>query len=233
MILDFPNPELSTPEGIVLAGGTPSAENLQRAYAKGIFPWPHEGAPLLWFSPPERGVLDFKDLHLPRSFRKVLRKNAFEVRWNTCFGEVIKACAEAPRSGESGTWITPQMQAGYLQAHRQGWAHSVEIFLAGELVGGLYGVALDRYFSAESMFFKVSPASKVAFIFLILALKQSGSHWVDVQMITPVTEAFGGRYIDRSVFLKRLQDGPPLELKPLRPRSGQLTEEELTWIENH
>ncbi len=231
MSIIFPDPEEANPEGIVAVGGRPLSENLKVAYAAGIFPWPHEGLPLLWFSPPERGVIDFSTLHIPRTLQRQLKKTSFEVRWNTSFEQVISACASAVRKGSTGTWITPEMARGYTQAHREGWAHSVEVFSGSELVGGLYGVSAPTYFSAESMFYKVSPASAFALIHLIRQLKRLGFQWLDVQMITPVTERFGGRYIERSEFLKRLRTGPEISWSAPPASTAQLTREEIRWLE--
>lgn len=229
MALDFLDPRSAGSEGLVYVGGQPTPENLKAAYAQGIFPWPQEGVPLLWFSPAQRGVVDFKDLHVGRTLRRVLLNNKFEIRWNTRFEDVMRGCATTPRKEGHGTWITEDMVHGYCGAHKQGWAHSVEVFLKGELVGGIYGVLSHNYFSAESMFYKVSSASKVALIFLILELKRAGHQWLDIQMITPVTRALGGRYIPRDEFLARIQQPKSSALEG-RARPGILSSEELRWI---
>src|SRR5438094_669305 len=145
-VLEFPDPRDTGPEGLLALGGDLSAETLLLAYGQGIFPWPIEGAPALtWFSPVERGVLDFAELHLPRSLRHFSKKAPFRFTFDQAFGQVIEACQAAYRPGQPGTWITPEMLEAYVEFHRRGYAHSVEAWepATGELVGGLYGVYVD------------------------------------------------------------------------------------------
>lgn len=200
----FPNPRKTDPNGILCVGGDLSPNVLLEAYSQGIFPWPQEDCPLLWFCPLERGVLDFSDFHEPKSFRKWRRKTKIEIRKNTCFEKVIKKCATVPRS-EKGTWIFPDMIEAYSELHSLGWAHSYEAFLEDKLVGGLYGVDINGLFSGESMFFEESGASKLCFYNLVEDLKNQGRTWIDTQMVTPVVQQFGGKLIPREEFLSRLE----------------------------
>ncbi|MBC7173177.1 MAG: leucyl/phenylalanyl-tRNA--protein transferase, partial [Polyangiaceae bacterium] len=142
--LVFPPPESAAPEGIVAVGGDVTPERLVLAYSQGIFPWPVRGYPLLWFSPDPRFVLDLGAVHVPRSLRKEIRRSRFEVRFDTAFYDVIAACAAASRPGQDGTWITPELERGYHRLFELGYAHSVEAFEDGKLVGGLYGVAFGH-----------------------------------------------------------------------------------------
>lgn len=201
----FPDPTEATEEGLLCVGGDLSVTTLLSAYAKGIFPWPQVGYPLLWFSPPKRGIIDFSELHISKSLRKELRVN-HKITFDKAFAEVIKACAEVPRSHESGTWILPEMQEAYRKFHKAGYVHSVELWEDEELVGGVYGVFVRGIFSGESMFFKRDNASKICLLALIQRLQQSGLSWIDTQMVTPVVEQLGGKYISREQFLERLEN---------------------------
>ncbi len=201
----FPDPSEATEEGLVGVGGDLEVETLSSAYSKGIFPWPQPGYPLLWFSPPKRGVIDFSELHISKSLRKELRAS-HQITFDTYFEEVIQSCAEIPRSHESGTWILPEMQQAYVAFHKAGFAHSVELREEGNLVGGMYGVFIRGVFSGESMFFKRDNASKICLLAMIQRLRSSGVNWIDTQMVTPVVEQLGGKYIERRVFLERLRE---------------------------
>ncbi len=202
----FPNPRTAGEDGLLCYGGNLEVETLFAAYNQGIFPWPQEGLPLLWFSPEQRGVLDFRDLHWPRRFVRTLKDARFHITFNRAFTEVIRECALIPRSHEPGTWILPAMQEAYLRFHEAGFAHSVECWQEGQLVGGLYGVYVGGVFSGESMFFKVSDASKRCLFSLIQVLQASGVGWMDIQMMTPVLENLGGKYVSRDEFLLRLEE---------------------------
>jgi leucyl/phenylalanyl-tRNA--protein transferase len=192
-------------------------DSLLLAYRQGIFPWPIEGAPALtWFSPLERGILDFGELHLPRSLRKFAAKTPYRFTFDQAFDQVIDACQAAFRPGQPGTWITQELRDAYVEFHREGHAHSVEAWLPteqegspansnGELVGGLYGVYLDGVFAGESMFFKKPNASKLALLHLIDRLRSNGIEWMDIQVQTPHMQALGGKLIPRDEFLERLQ----------------------------
>jgi leucyl/phenylalanyl-tRNA---protein transferase len=206
-VLRFPDPRQTGPEGLLALGGDLSPETLLLAYRQGIFPWPIEGAPALtWFSPLERGVLDFSELHVPRSLKLHLKKNPFRITFDQAFEKIITACQAAYRPGQPGTWITPEMLEAYVEFHREGHAHSVEAWNpAGELVGGLYGVYYRGAFAGESMFHKETNASKIALLALVEKLKTQGIDWMDIQVLTPHMEALGARLIPRDDFLDRLK----------------------------
>ena len=201
----FPPPHLATAEGVVALGGRPDAETLLDAYSHGIFPWPHEGLPLLWFSPDPRFALVPEEAHVPRSLRKRMRRGDFEVRADTAFAKVIRACARKPRPGQDGTWITAEMIEGYTALHAAGLAHSIEAWQDGALVGGLYGISLGATFFGESMFTEVPDASKVAFATLLANLVRWRFHLVDCQSWTEHLERFGAEEWPRRRFLGVLQ----------------------------
>lgn len=205
-ILKFPHPESAAPNGILAVGGDLKVETLVDAYSRGIFPWPQEGTPLLWFSPPERGVLIFDHFRIPKSVQRLVKKNDFKITFNTSFKDVIENCSKIPRDHESGTWILPSMIEAYVKLHSLGYALSIEAWKNEELVGGLYGVLIKGVFSGESMFFKESGASKLCLIHLVEHLKSQGHEWMDIQMVTPVLELFGGEYISRQNFLNMLSN---------------------------
>lgn len=203
----FPDPRVvPTESGIICVGGEMSAEVLQEAYAWGIFPWPHDDLPLLWFCPDERGVLDFKDLHLPKSFQKWLKKNEsqIEIRFNHDFKAVITRCAEKKRKGQKGTWITNEIKKAYVDLFKEGHAFSLECYREKKMIAGIYGVKSLNYCSCESMFFEEPNASKLAFYKLIQKLQSEGLTWVDIQMVTDISGQFGGKYITKRQFLKRV-----------------------------
>lgn len=203
--LDFPPLEqaLRNPNGLLAAGGDLSAERLLSAYRHGCFPWFQEGQPILWWSPDPRMVLIPEELHVSHSLRKLLRQGRFTVSFDRDFAAVIEACA-APRAYADGTWITPAMQAAYLQLHRQGIAHSVEVWEDERLVGGLYGLAIGRLFFGESMFSRRTNASKVAFVTLAERLRECGFALIDCQMHTAHLASFGAREIPRPEFAEYL-----------------------------
>lgn len=201
---NFPDPRKASPEGIVAVGGQPVPELLFEAYANGIFPWPVEGYPLLWFSPPERGVLFFKELHIPRSLAHERKRARFRFTFDRAFERVIEACATATRADGEGTWITEAMRRGYIEFHRDGHAHSVEAWEGEQLVGGLYGVDAGGAFAGESMFYLRPNASKLALLFLIEHLASRGLEWLDIQVLTPHLKALGARLISREEFLELL-----------------------------
>ena len=169
--LRFPPPEGASAEGIVAVGGDFRPQRLLLGYAQGIFPWPSEGLPLLWFSPDPRFVLTPETAHIGRSLRKKLRKQPFEIRFDTAFAEVIRACAATRRPGQRGTWIIEELVEGYEALHALGFAHSIEAWRDGRLVGGLYGVGLGQVFFGESMFAYEADASKCAFAVLLAQLR--------------------------------------------------------------
>ncbi|HEY0080633.1 MAG TPA: leucyl/phenylalanyl-tRNA--protein transferase [Pyrinomonadaceae bacterium] len=204
MPVRFPDPRSATEEGLVAAGGSLDIETLLEAYRRGIFPWPIEGYPLLWFSPPERGVLEFKDLHVSRSLSKARRQTTLRFTFDAAFDRVIRACARAQRPDAGGTWITPQMIRAYCEFHRAGRAHSVEAWQGDELVGGLYGVDADGAFAGESMFYTQPNASKLALLHLVEHLRARGLDWLDIQVMTPHMQALGAKLIPRDAFLQKL-----------------------------
>jgi leucyl/phenylalanyl-tRNA--protein transferase len=204
--LAFPPPHLATEEGLLAVGGDLSPERLILAYKNGIFPWYNPGEPILWWSPDPRLVLLPSELHVSRSLRRLLRKHKFQVTFNTRFREVIDACARAKRRAGEGTWITPEMESAYIRLNDLGYAHSVEAWRDGRLAGGLYGVALGRFFFGESMFTNVSNASKVAFVTLVKRLKTLEFKLIDCQVYTRHLVSLGAREIPRKEFLKRIRE---------------------------
>ncbi|MGE0529130.1 MAG: leucyl/phenylalanyl-tRNA--protein transferase [Bdellovibrionales bacterium] len=200
----FPDPRHTLAEGIVDVSDDLRVERLLEAYSFGIFPWPHEDLPTLWYSPDERGVLDFNEFHIPRSLAKVSRKAPWTCTFNRDFSSVIEACASIRRPHQRGTWISRKLVRAYLDFHRAGYAHSVEVWDGTELVGGLYGVYVAGVFSGESMFFRVPNASKFALVQLVEFLRANGLTWMDIQMVTPLLQTFGGKYISRQSYLDRL-----------------------------
>ncbi|PWU20866.1 MAG: leucyl/phenylalanyl-tRNA--protein transferase [Bdellovibrio sp.] len=197
----FPDPADATGEGLVAVGGQLDPQTLLTAYGQGIFPWPQPDTPMLWFSPDPRGVLVFKDLHISRSLRRAQKKLKWEFTVNQAFDRVIQACAGQPRPGQNGTWITPEVIAAYRRLFARGHVLSVECWEGEEVVGGIYGVITEKYFSAESMFHLRPNASKLCLLELVGELRRRGHAWMDVQMITPVVAALGGKYIPRKQFL--------------------------------
>lgn len=202
----FPPPEHANPDGIVAIGASPAPEILKIAYRNGIFPWPHEGLPLPWFSPDPRFVLEPSLAHLPKSLRKVMKRETYSVRCDTRFADVMRGCQRAYRPGQSGTWITDEMVAGYSALHQEGFAHSIEAYRDDELVGGLYGVSFGSVFCGESMFAEAPDASKVAFATLIANLLVWGFTLIDCQVYTDHLARFGAKEWDRSAYLDALED---------------------------
>ena len=203
--MDFPDPSQANADGLLAYGGDLHPERLLAAYAQGIFPWPGgEDWPILWYSPDPRMVLVPTALHISHSLRKILKKCPFEVRFDTAFAQVIHACATVPRPGQAGTWITTDMLEAYCLLHELGFAHSAEAWVADELVGGLYGVALGAAFFGESMFARRPEASKVAFVHLVQHLQAWQFHLVDCQMHTDHLARFGAVLWRRERFLQAL-----------------------------
>jgi leucyl/phenylalanyl-tRNA--protein transferase len=196
---------LRRPSGLLAAGGDLSPERLLAAYRQGIFPWYCEGEPILWWSPDPRMVLFPDELRVTRSLAKRLRNAGFEVTADRAFEQVIEHCSE-PRPGQPGTWITAQMKQAYTRLHRLGYAHSIETWQQGELVGGLYGIALGRMFFGESMFSRASDASKVALVRLVQHLESLRFGMIDCQMRTALLASLGARAIPRTEFARRLED---------------------------
>lgn len=197
----FPNPEDADPDGLLAVGGDLSVERLVCAYSNGIFPWFSEDSPILWWSTDPRLILCPKDLHVPRSLRRVLNKGVFRFTMDHDFSGVIRGCAESARPDQEGTWIVDEMIEAYEALYDRGIAHSVEAWQGDELVGGLYGVSLGRIFFGESMFFRVPDASKAAFVVMVRHLDQWGFEMVDCQQTTKHLLRFGAREIPRSDFI--------------------------------
>ncbi len=233
-ITRFPDPRRTTEEGILALGGDLEPESLLLAYRQGIFPWPvdDEGESVLaWFCPPERAILEFSELHVPARLARTARQKPYEFTVNRDFRAVIEACAESPRPGQAGTWITQEMVEAYCELHRLGYAISVEanspphllvetrvkndadhFQKAAEhvsaavppLVGGIYGVLIDGVFAGESMFYRAPNASKLALLHLIEWLRAQGITWMDIQVMTPHMKALGAKNISRDEFLEKL-----------------------------
>lgn len=204
---DTPFPPLEhalvKPNGLLAAGGDLSPERLLSAYRRGIFPWFNDGEPILWWSPDPRMVLFPHELKVSRSLRQTLKKKRYEIRTDHAFSSVIQACA-APRRKQDGTWIHNEMIAAYSELHRQGIAHSVETWINGELAGGLYGVAIGQMFYGESMFSRITDASKIALVHLVKQLENWNFGLIDCQMKTTHLASMGAREIPRSFFVQRL-----------------------------
>lgn len=203
-LIHFEDPRSASCDGVVAVGGSLSTANLVRAYRRGIFPWPMNEYLLPWCCPEKRAILEFNDLHIPRSLARARRQGRVHFTTDQAFAEVITACAAISRNGESGTWITNAMMRAYRKLHERGYAHSVEAWEGSTLVGGLYGVDAGGAFSGESMFHYQANASKLALLYLIEHLQRRGLDWLDIQMITPHMEALGAKEIDRAEFLQKL-----------------------------
>jgi leucyl/phenylalanyl-tRNA--protein transferase len=199
--LYFPPVETTSPEGIVAVGGDLSPERLVLAYNSGIFPWFEDDEPILWWSPPERMVLFFEDLKISKSMRNIINQKKFKVTFNTAFKEVIQNCKKISRKDQPGTWITDNMVEAYCKLHELGIAKSVEVWENGELVGGLYGIDLGHVFCGESMFSKVSNASKMAFIALAKQLEMANYRLLDCQVYNDHLASLGCVEIERDDFL--------------------------------
>jgi leucyl/phenylalanyl-tRNA---protein transferase len=218
-IPEFPPVEYADEHGLLAVGGDLSVESLALAYRSGVFPWPHEGYPLMWFAPPERAILDFEDFKTPKRVRRYLKKTTFTFHVNRDFASVIDGCATSPnRKGQKGTWITREMKRAYLAFHRAGYAHCFEARNeADELVGGLYGVLIGRAFAGESMFYRESNASKFVIISLVELLRARGVAWMDIQMLTPLMAMFGAKCISREDYMERLSKAVAAETPYLPP----------------
>ncbi|BBO66193.1 leucyl/phenylalanyl-tRNA--protein transferase [Desulfosarcina alkanivorans] len=203
--LSFPPPHLAIKEGLLAVGGDLSPERLILAYRNGIFPWYSPGDPILWWSPDPRLVLYPDELYVSKSLRRVIRRKRFHITFDEAFDSVIRECAEVKRSYGEGTWITEEMKDAYCELHRQGYAHSVEAWQGDSLVGGLYGIAIGHAFFGESMFSRVSNASKVAFVSLVENLRKLNFKLIDCQVKTDHLIRFGAREIPRKLFLEQVE----------------------------
>lgn len=202
--LGFPDPEEADENGIVAFGGDLTPSRLMLAYRNGIFPWYSKGDPILWWSPDPRLILNLEDFKLRKSLKKRLKH--FEIRFDTAFEDVIKQCSAKPRPGQKGSWILPEVIEAYTALHGMGYAHSVEAWQDGELVGGLYGVAVGGIFCGESMFAHVSDASKAALAALVEHLKRQGFELIDAQVPTDHLKSLGAVEVSRVYFMERLRD---------------------------
>lgn len=201
--LAFPPPELAE-DGLLAVGGDLSPQRLLLAYRTGIFPWYDDEAPILWHSPDPRCVFVLANVQPSRSLRKTIAKGVYDVRYDQAFARVIRACKEARRPGQGGTWITDEMEDAYVKLHELGFAHSVESYRDGELAGGLYGVSIGQMFFGESMFTLQPDASKVAFMSLARRLHGRGWSLIDSQVANPLTLSLGAEEWPREQYLERL-----------------------------
>ena len=218
----FPDPR-SARGDIIAIGEDLSSETLRDAYGHGIFPWPHDELPLPWFSPRRRAVIFFSELHIGRTLRRTMRDSSYEFTIDRAFEDVIRACASTSRREGEGTWIGPEIIRAYTRLHREGDAHSVEVWSGQNLVGGLYGIDAGGVFTGESMFHRQTDASKLALLHLIEHLRNRGAAWLDCQIMTPHMRALGAREIPRTRFLDLLEETQARALRlfgerPSRPQ---------------
>lgn len=203
--LAFPDPHFAAEEGLLAVGGDLSQKRLLLAYSMGIFPWYSEDEPILWWSPDPRLVLFPDDLRVSRSLRRLIKKGVFSVTMDTAFDRVINECARIRRENDEGTWIVADMNQAYCRLHDAGFAHSVETWQDGHLVGGLYGISLGRSFFGESMYARASNASKIALVTLVEYLKELDFDMIDCQVTTEHLLSFGAEEIPRSLYLNKLE----------------------------
>lgn len=222
----LPDPQGTDESGLVGFGADLAVETLVDAYRRGVFPWPHPGVPLPWFSPNPRGVLLPDQVHVSRSLARTMRRRGWATTVDAAFGEVIAACA-APRRDDTGTWITAGMQDAYVRLHQRGWAHSLEVWDGGALVGGIYGVRVGAVFTGESMFHRATDASKVALVDLAVRWREAGGELVDVQIATEHLRSMGVTEIPRGAFLARLAEWRD---RPVRIRTDRLPASRLTYL---
>lgn len=201
-IIEFPDYKFATKEGILALGGDLSEKRLLFAYNNGIFPWFSEGEPIVWYCPPKRMVLFPNDLKVSKSMRKIINKNEFVITENRAFNEVIYNCKNIDRKDGFGTWITHEMEQAYIRLHEIGVAKSIEVWLNDELVGGLYGLEINNVFCGESMFSKVSNASKLAFIHLV---ENNNYELIDCQVYNPHLASLGAKEVSRESFISILK----------------------------
>ena len=206
----FPPVEEARPDGLLAVSRDLGVEHLRAAYRSGVFPWPVDDGGVLWFAPPRRALLFFERLHVPRRLARALRAANFEFRFDTAFEEVVGHCSTVARKSQGGTWITPKLRRAYLDFHLAGQAHSFEAWDAdGRLAGGLYGVWLGKFFAGESMFQLRTGASKFALLHAVSHLRNHGLAWMDVQVLNPLTAAFGAEEVTRRHFMRLLRQALP------------------------
>lgn len=203
--LQFPPVHLSEADGLLAMGGDLSTERLLLAYRSGIFPW-YEGDQILWWSPDPRFILFPFELKISKSVASLIKKDAFDFTTNKAFAEVLHHCKHIRRNGQEGTWITDELQQSLIRLHELGYAHSAEVWQNGELVGGLYGVRMGRVFFGESMFSRVSNASRYAFIKYVKLLEKEGVELIDCQVHTDYLESMGARMIERKAFIRMVKN---------------------------
>ena len=218
---------LIEPNGLLCAGGDLSAQRLLLAYRQGIFPWYSVGEPILWWSPDPRMVLVPSEFKISRSLQRTLRAGTYQIQLDSNFPAVMRFCAQTPRNGQVGTWITAEIQEAYGKLHKLGFAHSVETWMNGKLVGGLYGLAIGKMFYGESMFSHATDASKLALAHLTRFLTEQGFGLIDCQMNTPHLASLGAREIPRSEFITQL-----LALTAVLPLKGRwpIDGASLAWV---
>ncbi|MFT7859948.1 MAG: leucyl/phenylalanyl-tRNA--protein transferase [Sulfurimonas sp.] len=202
--LAFPDPRNTNEDGILAWGGDLNPSRLIRAYQHGIFPWYAHGDPILWWSPDPRLIMELDDFKLSKSLKKSMKK--FTYKFDTKFRTVMEKCATTPRKEQNGTWINQDVIEAYTELHHMGYAHSVESYYDGELVGGLYGIAIGKVFCGESMFAHKSDASKAAYAYLVEHLKEWGYNFIDCQVPTEHLKSLGAKEVARDYFLMRLEN---------------------------
>lgn len=210
--LEFPDPQEADADGLVGAGGDLTPESLVQAYRSGIFPWYDEASPLLWWSPDPRAVLPLERLHVSRRLARRCRRRDYRLSWDEAFPEVMRRCGE---NRDDGTWILPEMVDAYSELHRRGLAHSFEVWVDGELAGGLYGVLVGGLFAAESMFHRHTDASKIALVAAVRSVFAAGVELFDVQFLTPHLASMGATNWRRSLYLARLAELRNKRIGPL------------------
>ncbi len=201
-IIKFPKASLADEDGLLAIGGDLMIDRLLEAYSVGIFPWYSENSPILWYAPPERFVLYPDDIYVSKSMEKIMRSMQFTITFNQVFDQVIESCAEIQRNDQDGTWIVDEMKSAYISLHQDGYANSIEVWENGNLVGGLYGILVGKIFCGESMFSKVSNASKAALIFLA---QNFDLELIDCQVYSDHLSLFGAKLISRTDFSRILE----------------------------
>jgi len=201
----FPNPELAEEDGLLAIGGDLSPERLILAYSNGIFPWFNEDDPILWWSLNPRLLLFPEQFKCSDSLRRTIKSNRFEVKFDCCFADVIHCCSKVERYAQEGSWITPEMEEAYIHLHELGFAHSIETYFQGKLVGGLYGIAIGKAFIGESMFHTMTDASKIALYHLVTQLKLWNFHFIDAQQPGNHLISLGAKKIERKLYLQLLE----------------------------